>query len=112
MPKRGKLWTPFEMGKIAGLQQFGKSVSEIPEALGRSYNCVANYIKREGPYKHGGGYPEKLNERAKRQIIRSLTLKDPPSLSKLISELKLEVSKETVRKFIQNDLDFQNVVLF
>ena len=103
MPKRGKLLTPFEMGKIAGLQQCGKSVSEIAEALGRSYNCVANYIKREGPYKHGGGYPEKLNERAKRQIIRALTVRDPPSLSKLISELKLEVSKETVRKFIQND---------
>ena len=103
MPKRGKSLPPFKMGKIAGLQQCGKSVSEIAEALGRSYNCVANYIKREGPYKHGGGYPEKLNERAKRQIIRSLTVRDPPSLSKLISELKLEVSKEPVRKFIQND---------
>ena len=66
MPKRGKFLTPFGMGKIAGLQQCGKSVSEIAEALGRSYNCVANYIKREGPYKHGGGYPENLNERAKR----------------------------------------------
>ena len=64
---------------------------------------VLQTIKREGPYKHGGGYPEKLNERAKRQIIRALTVRDPPSLSKLISELKLEVSKETVRKFIQND---------
>ena len=103
MPKRGKLLTPFEMGKIAGLQHCVKSVSKIVEALARSYNCVANYIKREGPYKHGGGYPEKLNERAKRQIIRALTVRDPPSLSKLISELKLEVSKETVRKFIQND---------
>ena len=89
--------------KLLVLQQCGKSVSEIAEALGRSYNCVANYIKREGPYKYGGGHPEKLNERAKRQIIRSLTVRDPPSLSKLISELKLEVSKETVRKFNQND---------
>ena len=103
MPKRGKLLTPFEMGKIAGLEQCGKSVSEIAEVLGGSYNCVANYIKREGPHKHGGGYPEKLNERAKRQIIKSLTVRDPPSLSKLISELKLEVYNETVRKFIQND---------
>ena len=41
--------------------------------------------------------------KAKRQIIRALTVRDPPSLSKFISELKLEVSKETVRKFIQND---------
>ena len=31
MPKRGKLLTLFEMGKIAGLQQCGKSVLEIAE---------------------------------------------------------------------------------
>ena len=31
-------------------------------------------------------------------------MRDPPSQSKLISELKLEVSKETVRKFVQNDV--------
>ena len=80
-----------------------EKVFEIAEALDRSHNCVANYIKREGPYEHGGGYPEKLNERAKRQIIRALTVRDPPSLSKLISDLKLEVWKETVKKFIQND---------
>ena len=91
------------MGKITGLHEDGKSVTEIADALGRSYNCIGNFLKRKRPYTHGGGHQEKLNERTKRQIVRALSVRDPPSLRKLITQLKLEVSKETLRKFLQKD---------
>ena len=111
MPKRGTLLTDFEMGKITGLHEDGKSVTEIADALGRSYNCIGNFLKRKRPYTHGGGHQEKLNERTKRQIVRALSMRDPPSLRKLITQLKLEVSKETVRKFFQkNGFKYVNCV--
>ena len=91
------------MGRITGLQEGGKCVTEIAYAMGRSYNCVGNFFKRKRPYTHGGGHQEKLNERTKRQIVRALSVRDPPSLRKLITQLKLEVSKETLRKFLQKD---------
>ena len=95
MPKRGTLLTDFEMGKITGLHEDGKSVTEIADALGRSYNCIGNFLKRKRPYPHGGGHQEKLNERTKRQIVRPLSVRDPPSLRKLITQLKLEVSRNS-----------------
>ena len=98
--KRGTLLTDFEMGKITGLHEDGKSVTEIADALGRSYNCIGNFLKRKRPYTHGGGHQEKLNER-KRQIVRALSVRDPPSLRKLITQLKFEVSEDTIRKFLQ-----------
>ena len=69
MPKRGTLLTDFEMGKITGLQEDGKSFTEIADALGRSYNCIGNFLKQKRPYTHGGGHQEKLNERTKRKIL-------------------------------------------
>ena len=48
--KRGTLLTDFEMGKITGSHEDGKSVTEIADALGRSYNCIGNFLKRKRPY--------------------------------------------------------------
>ena len=38
------------MGKITGLHEDGKSVTEIADALGRSYNCIGNFLKQKRPY--------------------------------------------------------------
>ena len=59
MLKRGTLLTDFKMRKIAGLHEGGKSVTEIADALGRSYNCIENFLKRKKPYTPGGGHQEK-----------------------------------------------------
>ena len=45
--KRGTLLTDFEMGKITGLHEDGKSVTEIADALGRSYNCIGNFLNEK-----------------------------------------------------------------
>ena len=54
--------------------------------------------EKDRPYTHGGGHQEKLNERTKRQIARALSVRDPPSLRKLITQSKLEVSKKNSKK--------------
>ena len=59
MLKRGTLLTDFKMGKITGLHEGGKSVTEIADALGRSYNCIENFLKQKIPYTNGGRHQEK-----------------------------------------------------
>ena len=44
-----------EKGRIFGMRDSGKTVTEISKQLKRTYNCVNNFLKRDGDYRHGGG---------------------------------------------------------
>ena len=65
MPKRGTLLTDIEKGRIIGMRDSGKTVTEISKQLKRTYNCVNNFLKRDGDYRHGGGPAKKLSESMK-----------------------------------------------
>ena len=73
MPKRGTLLTDFEMGKITGLHEDGKSVTEIADALGRSYNCIGNF----------------LNEKDRIQLGSRTRPKTMPNITKFSNKLVL-----------------------
>ena len=38
-----------------GMRDSGNTVTEISKQLKRTYNCVNNFLKRDGDYRHGGG---------------------------------------------------------
>ena len=61
--KRGTLLSEIDQGQSLKLHKAGISVSNIARAIGRSYNCVRNYLASKIPYKHGGGSSPKLKER-------------------------------------------------
>ena len=44
MPKRGTLLSELEQGKILGMRETGATVTDIATAIGRSYNCVNNFL--------------------------------------------------------------------
>ena len=70
------------------MHKAGTSISDIARAFGRSYNCVRKYLARKGPYKHGSGSSPKLKDRAKRPIIRTISINDSLSLRNIASTLE------------------------
>ena len=79
------------------------SVPDIARTVGRSYNCVRNYLEKKGPYKPCGGPSPKLKEPEKRQNIRTISTTDSSLLRKTTCTLDLKVSKETVGRFIRDE---------
>ena len=55
MPKRGTLLSELEQGKILGMRETGATVTDIATAIGRSYNCVNNFLSQNSAYVHAGG---------------------------------------------------------
>ena len=79
------------------------TVPDIARTIGRSYNCVRNYLEKKGPYKPCGGPSPKLKEREKRQNILTTSTYGSNLLRKTTCTLALNVSKETVGKFIRGE---------
>lgn len=101
MPKRGTLLSELEQGKILGMRETGATVTDIATAIGRSYNCVNNFLSRNRAYVHAGGPKKKLDEREKRHITHVMSRNNPPSIRNLIGDLNLSASKDTVHRFLK-----------
>ena len=61
------------------------------------------YLKRNSPYKLGGGRRCKLNDRTKRQIVRDILKDETLSLRNIVKRLYLNVFFKTVNRFLQTD---------
>ncbi|OAF66144.1 hypothetical protein A3Q56_06134 [Intoshia linei] len=96
MPKRGNLLSEFEPGVIQSLTEKKVPTGQIADRLGRSYNCIKNYLLRSKTYTRGGGRPQLLDDRTKRHIYLELIKDDSPTAARLIADLNLNVSKDTV----------------
>ncbi|OAF64766.1 hypothetical protein A3Q56_07516 [Intoshia linei] len=81
MPKRGNLLSEFEQGVIQSLSEEKVPIGQIVDRLGRSYNCIKNYLLRN----------------------------DSHTAARLIANLNLNVSKDTVYRFLaKNGYKFEN----
>ena len=98
MPKRGTLLSELEQGKILGMRETGATVTDIATAIGRSYNCVNNFLSRNRAYVHAGGPKKKLDEREKRYITHVMSRNNPPSIRNLIGYLKLSASIDFLKE--------------
>ena len=102
MPKRGTLLSDIEKGRIIGMSDSGRTVTEILKQLKRTYNCVNNFL-RDGDYRHGGGPAKKLSESMKRHLVRLMTGESHVSLRKTVPQLNVPVEKDTVRNFLKTE---------
>lgn len=103
MPK-GKVLDEKEKGMVEAYKQEGVSLREIARRLGRSDKVIRNYIKNPENYGTIKRRPKisKLSARDKRDIAK-LASNSTKSLSQIKNELKLEVSKETIRKALHEN---------
>jgi transposase len=83
------------------LNNAGKPVKAICEALGRSDGVIRSFLKSPETYntKRRPGRPPKLSKTDKRHVIR-LEKKGKSSSSQICHQLKLNVSPRTVRKVL------------
>ena len=103
MPKRGPLLTDIEKGRITGMRDSEKTVTEISKQLKRTYNCVNIFSKTDGDYRHGGGPAKKLSESMKRHLVRHMSGESHVSLRKIVTQLHVPAEKDTVRSFLKTE---------
>jgi transposase len=91
----GKQLTEYEKGQIDARRANGDSFGDIADALDRSKSAIIRYVNGNTGQTKSKGRPKKLNTRQERQIINKAS-NSFKSLSKIKSELKLNVGKTTV----------------
>ena len=107
MPKRGTLLSEFDQGKIIGMTESGRSISDISRHISRSYNCIKKFWQETAITNMEEVFFRKLRERNKRKIIRKMSTEGAKALRKIKSELNLSVSKDTVKKIENRKIQTQ-----
>ena len=94
---RGKTLSEYEKGKIDAYSEEGRSCRAVAKLLKRSKSVVNNYMRLQKNYgiKKSPGRKKKLNKRAVRSILRSLS-NQSKSIAILKSELDLNASRTTI----------------
>lgn len=85
-----------EKGMIEAYKDQGKSFRWIGKKIGRHESSIRYYINNVGRTKQKRGPKQKLSEGTKRLIIRNASNKSI-SISKIKSDMNLNVSTETIR---------------
>ncbi|OAF67411.1 hypothetical protein A3Q56_04872 [Intoshia linei] len=68
-------------------------IGQIADRLGRSYNCIKNYLLRSKLYIRGGGRPQLLDDRTKRHICLELIKYDFPTSARKGNAIKINNKK-------------------
>lgn len=99
---RGKLLTDEEKGKILAFAEEKLCLREIARRLQRSHNVVRNFLANQQNYGKNkkGGPKKKLSLRCERRII-NYSSNSVKSISKMISDLNLNVSRSTVYRVLK-----------
>lgn len=85
-----------EKGMIEAYKDQGKSFRWIGKKIGRHESSIRYYINNVGRTKQKRGPKQKLSEGTRRLIIRNASNKSN-SISKIKSDMDLNVSTETIR---------------
>lgn len=99
MPKLSEM-SQEEKGMIEGYKDIHKSNRWIANKLGRSEGAIRYYLKNEGRKNGKRGPKSKLSPTTQRLIIRNAS-NAATSISKLKSQMNLNVSRETVRRVLK-----------
>ena len=111
MPK-GKILNDEEKGQIKAYKTMGWSNRKIALQIGRSSNCVNNFVNEEKnpTRKKTPGPKNKLSLRQKSMILRESS-KNGSSIANIKSQLQLNVSRETVRRVLKSSPNMNYVKL-
>lgn len=99
---RGARLTEYEKGRIYEMRSQGMTYSEMSSRLGRSRNVIGNYCRAGETYgtKKTTGRPKKIDDRARRLLLRSASNAITSSLA-LKDALKSPASARTIRRELQ-----------
>ena len=109
---RGTRLSLEEQSSASALSDAGFSVKKITAQLGRSRCVVAAYLRDPDHYntRNAQGRPRKLNDRQQREIWRKVS-NSTKSLSRILAELSLSVSRTTIWRTIKRNGNIERGVM-
>lgn len=107
---RGKDLTEVEKGQILGLKAGGLSVTEIAKRIGRGKATVSKFLnnKRSPAGRKKCGRKQKLSSRQRRIIVRTMS-KGETSANRIVREMNLNVTRQTVVNVLKNTKNLKYV---
>ena len=101
--KHPRYLSAIEQGKILALRKHGMSMTKIGKAIERPKSTVSRFLNNPSSYQQSNfkGSKKKTSERDRRQILR-LATSDNLSCAEIKKNLKLDVSRATVNRVIQD----------